>query len=168
MMSYSVAKVIIFSLPLPNNKEKSPHHPHHPPPQCPPRVRFATPASGSPMPRLPPRPLVSGSPPPRQGRLCRGSRRGPFARFVPRHRPRPRVRVNSAAAPAAAPVPASSRVSAPAPASGSAMPRPLFPPALSRGRRLCRRHSSSIPPASAPRVRASSPACASFFLTIFS
>ena len=29
MMSYSVAKVIIFSLPLPNNKEKSPLHPHH-------------------------------------------------------------------------------------------------------------------------------------------
>ena len=72
MMSYSVAKVIIFSLPLPNNKEKSPHLSPPPPrlnatprdrvgyaaaPAAAPRVRFAAPALGSPMPRLPPRPL---------------------------------------------------------------------------------------------------------------
>ena len=202
MMSYSVAKVIIFSLPLPNNKEKSPHlsppHPRlnatprdrvdhaaapaaapspvlsrvsatapapasgsaMPRPLCAPalsRVSATAPASGSTMPRLPPQPLfpplpASAPPPPRQGRPCRGSCRGPFARFVPRHRPRPRVRVgyaaasaaapvrarfvprqrprprvrvDHAAAPAAAPSPVLSRVSAPAPASGSTMPRLL-------------------------------------------
>ena len=91
-------------------------------PRLPPRPLFApalslvsatapAPASGSTMPRLPPQPLfpplpASAPPPPRQGRPCRGSCRGPFARFVPRHRPRPRVRVGYAAAPAAAPVPA--------------------------------------------------------------
>ena len=118
------------------------------------------PASGSPMPRLPPRPQdrPSFARFPRQGRQCRGSCRGPkstpvrpfpasgstmprlqdrpsFARFPrqcrpcrgsrrgPKTAPRPpvsRVRVDHAAAPAAA------------------------PSSLSRGRRLCRRNSTSL------------------------
>ena len=99
------------------------------------------PASGSPMPRLPPRP--QDRPPsalfPRQCRPCRGSRRGPkhppvrpvpaSGSPVPRLPPRPqdhprppasRVSVDYAAAPAAAP---RSPLVRPLPASGSTMPR---------------------------------------------